>query len=455
MIVAVRIEETADVDRRLRLAEMRVGDRAVGVKVDERRGQAIEAALLERHAEVRQTNRLALRIHQMLVRVEEQAPAILPVDMQQQLDPIDAVARVLVGATRIEEMNIGLAEQVIDGAVRRTVIHHEEPMHPQRPVMCQRKRQALDLVSDQQECADLDRIVWNCPAIEPSKVRTGSTWKSVESLATGSGCPQPDGGMVQSHVRVQGIEGCWLIRHAPEHRPTVLTVATQYLRHPHHVEAGLGELQPEVIVFPSCCFHPAIAADLLPGGASDECHRVDVVSRLQGDRIPDVRAHHAFVLAEDLEDRVNHVGVVRPSRLQAGRQAPWIQVVVGIEHEHVGCRRGREALVARRRESLVPGVAQQKRSPEPLVAGLQPIQDAPLTAVRRVVIHDDQVEIREVLGDDAVECFENDVLVVIQRDHDRHPRGRVADRLEENSGAWRRYVKHVEGNPCCAGTPAR
>ena len=68
----------------------------------------------------------------MLVRVEQQAPAILAVDMQQQLDPIDAVARVLVGATRLEDMNIGLAEQVVDGAVRRTVVHDEEPVHPQR-----------------------------------------------------------------------------------------------------------------------------------------------------------------------------------------------------------------------------------------------------------------------------------------------------------------------------------
>ena len=98
MIIAVRIEEAADVDRRLRLVEMRVGDRAVGVQVDERRGQAIEAALFERPAELRQTNRLALRIHKMLVRVEQQAPAIHTVDVQQQLDPIDAVARVLVAS---------------------------------------------------------------------------------------------------------------------------------------------------------------------------------------------------------------------------------------------------------------------------------------------------------------------------------------------------------------------
>ena len=138
------------------------------------------------------------------------------------------------------------------------------------------------------------------------------------------------------------------------------------------------------------------------------------------------------LLAEHFEDRVDHVGVVRPGRLQAGRQAAGIQLVIGIEHEHVGCRRGREALVARRREPLVLRVAQQKRSSEPLVVGLQPIQDTPLTAVSRVVIDDHQVEIREVLGDDAVERFEDEIPVVIQRDSDRHLRVRVADRLEED-----------------------
>ena len=67
---------------------------------------------------------------------------------------------------------------------------------------------------------------------------------------------KPDGRMVQPHVRVQGIQGSRLIGHAPEHRLVVLPVAAQDLRYAQRLEAGLGELQPKVIVFPATYLHP-------------------------------------------------------------------------------------------------------------------------------------------------------------------------------------------------------
>src|SRR5262245_19680306 len=85
-----------------------------------------------------------------------------------------------------------------------------------------------------------------------------------------SGTTQAESWMVQPHVRVQSTQGRRLIGNGPEHRPGVPPVAAQDLRHLQRVEAGLHELQPEVIVFPARYRHLAIAADVRPRGSADQ-----------------------------------------------------------------------------------------------------------------------------------------------------------------------------------------